>query len=234
MTEHAFVLIPGAGGDGWYWNRVESELASRGHDVVAVTLPAADPQAGLPEYTRAVIEQAGERRGVVLVGQSLGGFTAPLAAAPLDASMIVLLNAMTPLSGESPGQWWGTTGFAEARAQQARQQGRDLDNEDLLTDGFLHDVPSAVVEQLMARAEPLQSDGPFAAPWPLEKWPDVPTRFLQGVDDRFFPVEFQRRIVAARLGLVVDEMPGGHLLALSQPVELANRLESYAADLAAT
>ena len=55
-------------------------------------------------------------------------------------------------------------------------------------------------------------------------WPDVPTRVLAGRDDRFFPAEFQRRIAADRLGLDVEEIPGGHLAALSRPAELADRL----------
>ncbi len=80
---------------------------------------------------------------------------------------------------------------------------------------------------MFAEPEPVQSGTPFEKPWPLEKWPDVPTRFLQGRDDRFFPLEFQRRVVRQRLGIAVDEMPGGHLLALSRPRELADRLEGY-------
>jgi len=43
----------------------------------------------------------------------------------------------------------------------------------------------------------------------------------------FFPAEFQRRVARERLGLSVDEMPGGHLVALSQPKELATRLAAY-------
>ena len=50
---------------------------------------------------------------------------------------------------------------------------------------------------------------------------------LAGRDDRFFPLEFQRRVAADRLGLAVDEIPGGHLVALSRPVELAERLAAY-------
>ena len=49
---------------------------------------------------------------------------------------------------------------------------------------------------------------------------------MQGSDDRLFPLEFQRRVVRDRLGLDVDVMPGGHLMALSQPEELARRLLS--------
>ena len=46
-------------------------------------------------------------------------------------------------------------------------------------------------------------------------------------DDRFFPLEFQRRIARERLGLEPDIVPGGHLVALSHPIELADRIESY-------
>jgi pimeloyl-ACP methyl ester carboxylesterase len=79
----------------------------------------------------------------------------------------------------------------------------------------------------MAAGEPEQSGTPFEKPWPLAAWPDVPTRFLQGRDDRFFPLGFQRRVVAERLpGVEVEELPGGHLLALGRPVELAEALMS--------
>jgi hypothetical protein len=36
-------------------------------------------------------------------------------------------------------------------------------------------------------------------------------------------------VVRERLGLELDEMPGGHLLALSRPAELAERLDAYRA-----
>jgi hypothetical protein len=35
-------------------------------------------------------------------------------------------------------------------------------------------------------------------------------------------------VVPERLGIGVDEMPGGHLVALSRPAELADRLVAYA------
>jgi hypothetical protein len=45
-----------------------------------------------------------------------------------------------------------------------------------------------------------------------------------GRDDRFFPYEFQRRVARERLGLEAEQLPGGHLLALSRPAALAERL----------
>lgn len=50
---------------------------------------------------------------------------------------------------------------------------------------------------------------------------------LIGRDDRLFPASFQRRIAGERLAIEADEIEGGHLLALSRPPELVQRLESY-------
>ena len=223
----AYVLIPGAGGNAWYWHLLAPELRGRGHDVVAVDLPSDDDSAGLAEYADAVIEAIGDRTGIVLVAQSLGGFTAPLVCERVPVDLLVMLNAMVPSPGESAGEWWTNTGHAKARAEQAARDGRNLAADEDLMDAFFHDVSPEVVAEAWARGEPRQSGTPFKQPWPLREWPDVPTRFLQGRDDRFFPVEFQRRVVRERLGITPDEMAGGHLVALACPKELADRLEAY-------
>jgi pimeloyl-ACP methyl ester carboxylesterase len=224
-----FVLVPGAGGQAWYWHRLVPELRARGHEAIAVDLPAADDRAGFAEYAGAVVAAIEDRRGgLVLVGQSLGGFTVPLVAERVPVERIVLLNAMVPKPGESAGDWWAVTGQAAARAACAEREGRTADTVDPLVD-FFHDVPPEVVAEAMEADAPQQSGAPFEKPWPLASWPDVPTRFLQGREDRFFPLEFQRRVVAQRLpGVEVEELPGGHLLALSRPVELAEALLSRA------
>jgi pimeloyl-ACP methyl ester carboxylesterase len=191
-----------------------------------VDLPADDDSAGLLEYARAVIEAIGDRTDLVVVAQSLGGFTAPLVCERMSVDLLVMLNAMVPSPGESAGEWWANTGHVMTRAEHATQDGRDVTDEDL-RDNFFHDVPPEVTTEAWARGGPRQSATPFAQPWPLPKWPEVPTRFLQGRDDRLFPMEFQRRVVRERLGITPDEMTGGHLVALSRPKELADRLKAY-------
>ena len=57
-----------------------------------------------------------------------------------------------------------------------------------------------------------------------ESWPNVPTRVVAGRDDRFFPLEFQRRVAADRLDLDVNALPGGHCIDLSQPAALSTYL----------
>jgi hypothetical protein len=219
MTMATFALIHGGGDVGWYWHLVERELRQRGHGTVAPDLPCDDDAAGLPEYADAVIKAIGDRGDLVVVAQSLGGFTAPLVAGRLPVTALVLVAGMIPAPGEPPNEWPANTGFAEVMREQAeRFRGEDL---------IYHDVPAALAEQARAKARP-QSDAPGRAPWPLVSWPPVPTRFVLCTGDRFFPPEFMRRVVADRLGIVPDEIAAGHAVALSRPVELAELLASYA------
>jgi len=229
-----YVLIPGAGSDSWYWHLVVPLLEAEGHDVVAVDLPCEDDSAGLAEYVEATVAAIGDRAGrddLVLVAQSLGGFTAPLVCERVPVRLLVLLAAMVPQVGETPGEWWAATGQEEAQAEQARRDGRPPGMGDI--EGlFLHDVPPDVIA---ASADHVfdQSGTPLEKPWPGVGggWPDVPTRFLLCRGDRLFPADFQRRIVRERLGLVPDEMDGGHLPALAHPEDLATRLLAYWDDL---
>ena len=218
-----YLLVPGAGGAASYWYRVVPMLREAGHQVVAVDLPADDPALGLPEYVDLEVAAAGALTGddpLVVVGQSLGGFSAPTAAGRLGASAIVLVNAMIPEPGETAGEWWDATGHAEAMAANDRRAGRPPqappgDGFDLETH-FLHDVPDDVRAASSGGARP-QTGTVFAAPFP--GWPQLPVRVVCGADDRFFPVAFQQRLAAERLGLGVTVVPGGHLAALSRPVE---------------
>ncbi|KAA0086393.1 alpha/beta hydrolase [Mycolicibacterium sp. P9-64] len=215
-----FVLIPGAGGSAWYWHRVTPLLA----EAVAVELPAADDTADLSAYADVVCAAVADVDGpLVLVGQSMGAFTAPLVADRIGAAMIVLVNPMVPTAGESPGQWWDATGQDRAMAEHFRRIGLPDKDFDPVED-FFHDVPAQVRDEAFSQPPPGQSDTPFGQTWPLDGWPDVPTRVVAGSDDRFFPLEFQRRVVRDRLGLDVDVLPGGHLMALSRPRELADYL----------
>lgn len=217
-----FMLIPGAGGQAWYWHRVVGELHGRGYGAIAVDLPAGDDSAGLVAYTDAVVAAIGEARPLVVVGQSMGGLTAPLVCDRVPVDLLVLVNAMIPTPGETGGQWWEVTDQAAARTDRAAHDGRGLDDD--LLDDFFHDVPQHVVDEAMRRGDPPQSSAPFAEPWPLDRWPQVPIRVLAGRDDRFFPAEFQTRVARRRLGITPDVVPGGHLVALSHPVELTDAL----------
>ncbi|MGH3766032.1 MAG: alpha/beta fold hydrolase [Pseudonocardiaceae bacterium] len=216
-----FVLIPGAGGVAWYWHRVIPLLLGAGHEAIAVDLPGDDEAAGLPEYAREVVNAIGDRDDVVLVAQSLGGFTAPLVAAKVSVRAVVLVNAMIPSPGETVGAWWGNTGAPQAREAAAIRGGYPTQFD--VAGYFLHDVPPEVA----AAGEPHQrpeADAVFGSVCDFEAWPAIPIRVVAGADDRFFPVEFQQALARDRLGVEADVLPGGHLIALAQPSVLVNYL----------
>jgi pimeloyl-ACP methyl ester carboxylesterase len=215
------VLVPGAGGDASYWHRMVPLLERYGEPAVAVDLPTGDPEAGLAAYADAIVAAGGGGTDVTLVAQSMGAFSAPLACDRLDVRRIVLVNAMVPRPGETAGEWWEATGQVAARREHEAAEGRDPDAPFDVREGFFHDVPPEVTRDVFSRGEPAQADRPFGEPWPPAAWPDVPTTGVAGRDDRLFPVEFQRRVARERLGIELDVMPGGHLLALSQPEALA-------------
>jgi pimeloyl-ACP methyl ester carboxylesterase len=216
-----YVLIPGAGGAAWYWHRVVPLLQEAGHEAIAVDLPGDDETAGLPEYTRLVVSAIGDRDDVVLVAQSLGGFTAPLVAAAVPVRALVLVNAMIPSPGETPGAWWDNTGATEARAAAAEQGGYGTEFDETVY--FLHDVSPEVVATSAPHQRP-EAGAVFGSVCDFGAWPSVPIRVVAGADDRFFPVEFQRELARDRLGVAADVLPGGHLIALAQPARLADYL----------
>jgi pimeloyl-ACP methyl ester carboxylesterase len=220
-----YVLIHGGGDDGWSWHLVAAELRERGHDVVAPDLPG-DESATFADYTDTVVEAVGNRKDLVVVGHSFGGYTAPLVADRLATELLVLVAAMIPAPGESPDEWGRNTGYGEAvRAQAARDDGRTGNADPYVS--FLHDVPRALAEEAMRREREHPSPAGRTEPWPMDAWPDVPTRFVLCTEDRCFPPDFLRGLAAERLGIVPDEIAAGHCVALSRPTELADLLESY-------
>ena len=211
-----FVLIHGGGDVAWSWHLLAAELQARHHDVVAMDLPCDDDRAGLAEYTDTVLEAIGDRRDLVVVGHSLGAFTAPLVCARVAADRLVLLAPMIPAPGESFEDWWANTGYARA------DPGEDE------TAMFFHDVPPPLAAEALRR-ERHQSATPLGTPWPLAAWPQLPTSVLICRDDRVFPAPFSRRVARERLGITPDEIDGGHCIALSRPGALAEQLDAYAA-----
>jgi pimeloyl-ACP methyl ester carboxylesterase len=221
-----FVLIHGASDSAWYWHLVEPELRERGHDVVGMDLPCEDDSAGLAEYADTVIDAIGERRDLVLVAQSFGGFTAPLVCERVPVDLLVLIAAMIPSPGEAPNDYWTNTGYKSPELDYV-ETSEGVSEEDAWTlAAFMHDVPPEIAAEALTRVRE-QSETPGKEAWPLDAWPDVATRFLLCRHDRFFPAEWLRRVVKDRLGIRPDEIDGSHCIALSRPRELAVRLDGY-------
>jgi pimeloyl-ACP methyl ester carboxylesterase len=202
---------------------VKPLIHKAGFRSVAVPLPNWSG-ATFADHADAIVAAAGTPDEVILLAQSMGAFSAPLTCDRLPVSELVLLNAMIPAPGETAGEWWGNTGQAEAMRSNDLREGRDPDAGFDAQTHFLHDLSPEILALLMSSPDEEPADSLFQTRFPLTRWPDVPTTVLAGRDDRFFPYEFQSRVADERLGLELEQLPGGHLLALSQPEALVARL----------
>jgi pimeloyl-ACP methyl ester carboxylesterase len=203
-----FVLIHGAGDSSFYWHRVAPLLRDRGHEVVTVDLPADDPDAGLPEYVDTVLEAIGERDDLVVVGQSLGGFTAGQIPKHKSVRELVYLNAMIPAPGETAGEWWDNTAHP-------------VEFGDDLVAIFLQLTPPEIVAE--AYNHVTEETGAMGQPFP-DDVPAVPTRVIHAQDDHCFPLDWFRPIAKERTGSEPVVIPGDHCVALSRPEDLVEAL----------
>src|SRR6185312_8260064 len=120
---------------------------------------------------------------------------------------------MIPSPGESAEEMFAATAWAPEPLDDASERAV-----------FYHDVPHELADDALSRSR-RQSDTPGREPWPLARWPDIPTRFVLCRNDRFFPARWLRPVVRSRLGIEPDEIDSGHCPALSRPGELAARLD---------
>ncbi len=211
----AFAVAHGAGDVAWSWHLVAAELEERGHEMIAVDLPCEDDEATFSDYADTLLRAVGDRDDVVMVGHSLGAYTATLAAERLGARGLVLVAGMVPRPGESASEWWSNTGYTELPEPPSDEIAL-----------FLHDVEPGLAAEALRRSRD-QAGRPMQDPWPLDSWPDVETHYLALADDRCFPSGWAREMARERLGIDADEMPGSHCAFLSRPDELAELLGSY-------
>ena len=216
-----FVLVPGAGGVAWIWNRVIAELERAGHEAVAVDLTADDDRCGLADYTEITLRAMGDRSDVVLAAASLGGFTAAMACERKPPRALVLFNAMIPNPGEVVGAWWANTGSTPARIEAAKAGDYTTDFD--LKTYFFHDISDDIFREAGAHQR-AQTERIFQDACAFTSWPKIPIHVVAGRDDRFFPIEFQRRVARERLGLDIETIAGGHLVTLANPRGCAERL----------
>jgi pimeloyl-ACP methyl ester carboxylesterase len=200
---------------------LSTRLERAGHRAHSVDLPGCDPEAGLPEYAERIIDVIECCVEPVVVAQSMGGFSAVMACDRVPVGGLILVNAMVPAPGETPGKWWGATGAITARTAAAEAKGYDTEFD--LETYFLHDLePEDAAEVLANPGE--EADIAFGQPCDIEAWPDVATAAIIGRDDRLFPVGFQRELLRERVGVDANIIPGGHLLALANPDGLFDAL----------
>jgi pimeloyl-ACP methyl ester carboxylesterase len=225
-----FILVHGAWHGAWCWDRVAQRLAQAGCPTVAVDLPCDEVTAGWSDYADAVVravKDEGDR--LVAVGHSLGGGVVPLLAGQLPLSRAVLVGSMLPEPGRSLNEVVADEpGLTDPRALVFRES-LDLEGRFVWPDfgsanyAMYHDCRAEEARWAFSRLRP-QATKPFADPWPLTDWPDVPMTYVVCSEDRMGRAECLAGVARRRFGLEPVELAGGHSPFLSRPADLVEIL----------
>lgn len=152
----AYALIHGAYDVGWYWHLVEKRLRELGHRTVAPDLPIGDDDATLTDNARVVVDAIAELRDegeLIVIGQSWGGYIAPIVAELAKADRLVLVAPMIPQPGETADQMWEATGWTFPADE---------------PDAFYHDVEPAIAAAAASK-ERAQSERTSGEPGPSRR-----------------------------------------------------------------
>lgn len=223
-----FVLIHGGQQGAWVFDRLVDSLEDRGHQALALDMPAHDANAGAAEYAETIAKSlAHVRDDVVLVGHSMGGLTIPLVPQLRPVRRLVFVCAAYPEPGrshfevklEEPGE------NVSSGPSAAWEQPGDFHvlPRDAARELFFHDCAPDLQDWALDRLR-LQAEKPLREKTPLISWPDFPRTLIIATEDRCIPLDSARRTARRLFDEEPLELPGGHCLSLSQPDLLADAL----------
>ena len=233
------MLVHGAWGGAWIWQRVLGPLRAAGHAVHAVTLTGDGERAhlrtpGISLQTHVAdvlgLVEAEELQGIVLVGHSYGGMVITGAADRLlqrNAGVItqmVYIDAMVPLPGES----WGEQHSAEvvaARSAAALANGNALPPPDPAGFGL-----NGTDRDWLRRRQVPHPFGPYREPLHFDRarWAALPRCFIDCTQPAYPTIAPMRERVRQMAGFEVIEMATGHCPMVSEPAALAGHLLALA------
>ena len=236
----SFVLVHGAWGGSWVWERVTPFLEAAGHHVDAVDLPgrgsnpAAPAEMTLEAYARHVVDRVEAAGGpVVLVGHSMGGMSITQAAelVPDGIETLVYVTAFLPNDGQTLPQ------LAAGNPNELVQSNLVVDGaaglstvrEEVQREAFYGECSAEDAAWATSRRVS-ESLAAMLAPVHLtdERADSVPRVYIECTLDRAITIEQQRRMQATRPCEPVFTMESDHAPMLCAPQELAGHLLAIA------
>ena len=184
---------------------------ARGHDVVTPDLPCDDDAAGFAEYTDVVVDAIGDRRELVIVAQSMGAFTAPLVCTRLPVDLLVLVAGHDPDGRARPAGSGGRTPGRPRRSGPRPCATAAIPTTTAPRRSFLHDVPPDVAAESVAPPAGPVGHAVLDARGRWPRGPTCPPGSCCAATTACSRPSSSAGSSADRLGLVPDEMDGGHL-----------------------
>jgi pimeloyl-ACP methyl ester carboxylesterase len=213
------VLVHGAWADGSSWSDVIERLQDHGYRVTAPQFPMTALEHDVARLRQVLDMQAGR---TVVVGHSYGGqiMTALGTNAP-NVVGLVYIAAFGIDQGESLGGLLAQGPPTPALAHQSvDDRGFVWLTEDDFVSHFACGVAPDRARVLYAVQQPLAAST-FNDLMGVPAWKAHPTWYMVASDDEAIPPEAER-MFAKRMGATTVEVPSGHLVMVSHPVDVAD------------
>lgn len=228
-----FVLVHGGFHGGWCFTLLAAELRAEGHEVVSPDLPGhgerQDEPATLDAYRSSVVEVMED--GDVVVGHSMGGYVASVAADAADVvpGHLVYLAAGVPVEGQSMAavHTGDPSGIGRYYRVEQGPHGEQMvfTSRDAAVHHFFHDCDEQTAGWAFEHLTPQPMD-PITTPIRMSRFWDlpVPKSFIACLDDRSgFNYYLEEHL--GRLGLdTVFPIMSSHSPFLSRPADFARLL----------
>ncbi|MFD1910722.1 alpha/beta hydrolase [Halodurantibacterium flavum] len=217
------VLVHGAFADGSGWRGVYDELTSRGYTVNIVQNPLTSFADDVAATRRVLNRQDGP---VILVGHSYGGSVITEAGTDPLVVGLVYVAAFAPEIGQSTLDQYAEIPPPPNFVPEEQSDGFAYLNADHFRDGFAADTNEADAAFLRDAQVPIAMAA-LSAPVTVAAWQSKPSWYIVATEDGAIAPELLRS-TARRIGADTTEIPGSHVVFLTQPKAVADVIDAAA------
>jgi pimeloyl-ACP methyl ester carboxylesterase len=217
------VLVHGAFADGSGWRGVYDELTARGYAVSIVQNPLTSFADDVAATRRVLNRQDGP---AILVGHSYGGSVITEAGNDPKVAGLVYVAAFAPEVGQSTLDQYTEIPPPPDFVPEEQPDGFAYLNADRFHSGFAGDTDAADAAFLRDAQVPIAMAA-LAAPVTVAAWKTRPSWYVVATEDGAIAPELLRS-TARRIGADTTEVPGSHVVFLTQPKAVADVIEAAA------
>ncbi len=217
------VLVHGAFADGSGWRGVYDDLTHRGYAVSIVQNPLTSFADDVAATRRVLNRQDGP---VILVGHSYGGSVITEAGTDPKVAGLVYVAAFAPEAGQSTLDQYAEIPPPPNFVPEEQPDGFAYLNAEKFRAGFAGDISEADAAFLRDAQVPIAMAA-LAAPVTVAAWKTKPSWYVVATKDGAIAPELMRS-TARRIGAETTEVPGSHVVFLTQPKAVADVIDAAA------
>jgi pimeloyl-ACP methyl ester carboxylesterase len=217
------VLVHGAFADGSGWRGVHADLTARGYRVTVVQNPLTSLADDVAATRRVLARQDGR---TILVGHSYGGTVITEAGNDPKVVGLVYVAALAPDAGQNTGEQFAEIPAPPEFVIEPQADGFGFVNLERFKAGFAGDLSDADAAFLRDSQVPIAMSA-FGERVTEAAWRSRPSWAVVPAQDRAIDPRLLHQ-TARRIGAEAVELPGSHVVFISQPRAVADVIDRAA------